>query len=320
MRVLITGGAGFIGSHVTERLLADGFHVGIIDDLSTGTLENLRRSAEKGVRDEDVMVRDICSPDSAAWLANWRPDVVIHLAAQASVARSVTSPATDAQINIVGTLNVLDAAVRTGVRKVVFASSGGTIYGEPAPGAARVAETDPYRAHSPYGLAKATVNRYLDLYDELFGLTSTVLALGNVYGPRQGSGGSSGVVADFVTALCEGRQPVVHGDGRQSRDFVYVTDVAEAFSLACGKADGMVVNIGTGVATSINGVLALVCQAMNVPVNPVWRPELPGEVRDSALDVQRSQKVLGWQSRTSLREGVRRVVADMSSHVPRSGG
>jgi UDP-glucose 4-epimerase len=320
MRVLITGGAGFIGSHVTERLLADGFHVGIIDDLSTGTLENLRRSAEKGVRDEDVMVRDICSPDSATWLANWRPDVVIHLAAQASVARSVTSPATDARINIVGTLNVLDAAVRAGVRKVVFASSGGTIYGEPAPGAARVAETDPYRAHSPYGLAKATVNRYLDLYNELFGLTSTVLALGNVYGPRQGSGGSSGVVADFVTALCEGRQPVVHGDGRQSRDFVYVTDVAEAFSLACGKADGLVVNIGTGVATSINGVLALVCQAMNVPVNPVWRPELPGEVRDSALDVQRSQKVLGWQSRTSLREGVRRVVADMSSHLPRSGG
>jgi UDP-glucose 4-epimerase len=320
MRVLITGGAGFIGSHVTERLLADGFHVGIIDDLSTGTLDNLRRSAEKGVRDEDVMVRDICSPDCAAWLTNWQPDVVIHLAAQASVARSVTNPAADARINIVGTLTVLDAAVRAGVRKVVFASSGGTIYGEPAPGAARVAETDPYRARSPYGLAKATVNRYLDLYDELFGLTSTVLALGNVYGPRQGSGGSSGVVAEFATALREGRQPVVHGDGRQSRDFVYVTDVAEAFSLACAKADGMVVNIGTGVATSINGVLALVCQEMSVPVNPVWRPELPGEVRDSTLDVQRSQKVLGWESRIGLREGIRRVVADVSSRIPRNDG
>jgi UDP-glucose 4-epimerase len=203
--------------------------------------------------------------------------------------------------------------VRAGVRKVVFASSGGTIYGEPSPGATNVAETDPYRPHSPYGLAKATVNRYLDLYDELFGLTSTVLALGNVYGPRQGAGRSSGVVAEFAAALRDGRQPVVHGDGRQSRDFVYVTDVAEAFSLACGKADGMVLNIGTGVATSINRVLALVAQAMNVPVKPLWRPELPGEVRESALDVQRSQKILGWQSRISLDEGIRRVVAEMSS-------
>jgi UDP-glucose 4-epimerase len=319
MRVLITGGAGFIGSHVTERLLADGCHVGIIDDLSTGTLDNLRRSAEKGLRDEDVMVRDICSSYCAAWLVDWQPDVVVHLAAQASVARSVADPATDARINIVGTLNILDAAVRAGVRKVLFASSGGTIYGEPRPGAANVAETDPYRPHSPYGLAKATVNRYLDLYDELFGLTSTVLALGNVYGPRQGSGGSSGVVAEFVAALLDGRQPVVHGDGGQSRDFVYVTDVAEAFSLACRKADGTVVNIGTGVATSINAVLALVCQAMNVPVNPIQRPELSGEVRDSALDVRRSQQVLGWQARISLHEGIRRVVADMSSRVPRNG-
>lgn len=319
MRVLVTGGAGFIGSHVTERLLADGIHVGIIDDLSTGTLDNLRRSAEKGLPDEDVLVQDICSSYCAAWLVDWQPDVVVHLAAQASVARSVADPATDARINIVGTLNVLDAAVRAGVRKVVFASSGGTIYGEPPPGAANVAETEPYRPHSPYGLAKATVNRYLDLYDELFGLTSTVLALGNVYGPRQGSGRSSGVVADFAAALRGGRQPVVHGDGRQSRDFVYVTEVAEAFSLACGKADGMVVNIGTGVATSINEVLALVCRAMNVPVKPTWRPEPPGEVRESVLDVRRSRKVLGWQSQISLPEGIRRVVADMSPHVPGNG-
>lgn len=320
MRVLITGGAGFIGSHVTERLLADGFRVGIIDDLSTGTLDNLRRSAKKGVRDEDVMVGDICASGCAGWLADWRPDVVIHLAAQASVARSVADPATDARINIVGTLNVLDAAVRAGVRKVVFASSGGTIYGEPAPDAAGVTETDQYRPHSPYGLAKATVNRYLGLYGELFGLTSTVLALGNVYGPRQGSGGSSGVIAEFAAALRDGRQPVIHGDGRQSRDFVYVTDVAEAFSLACGKADGMVVNIGTGVATSVNRVLELVCEAMDVPMNPIWRPGPPGEIRNSVLDAQRSLKVLGWQSRISLPEGILRVVADMLSRIPCTDG
>src|SRR5690242_19074600 len=138
MRVLITGGAGFIGSHVTERLLAEGHHVGILDDLSTGTLANLRRSAAGGLRDTDVAVRDICSPGAADWLVAWRPDVVVHLAAQASVARSVADPVTDARINIVGSLNVLDAAVRAGVRKVVFASSAGTIYGEPSAATGRV--------------------------------------------------------------------------------------------------------------------------------------------------------------------------------------
>jgi UDP-glucose 4-epimerase len=312
VRVLTTGGAGFVGSHVVERLLDDGFHVGVVDDLSTGTLGNLHRLAAKGLRDADVCIQDICSPHVLVWLVDWRPDVVVHLAAQANVARSVADPTHDARVNIVGTLNVLDAAVRAGVRKVVFASSGGVIYGERPPGATHTTETDPYRPLCPYGLAKATVNRYLSLYNGLFGLTYTALALGNVYGPRQGSGGSSGAVAEFVAALRDGRPPVIYGDGGQRRDFVYVTDVAEAFSLACKKADGAVLNIGTGTATSINEVLALVGEAMGVPAEPIRLPERPGEVRHNALEVRRAGDVLGWRSRVGLREGVRRVVDDLA--------
>jgi UDP-glucose 4-epimerase len=314
-RILVTGGAGFVGSHVVDRLLVAGARVSVIDDLSTGTRANMQRAAGHGLRDEDVRILDICTAECADWVQQWRPDVVMHLAAQASVARSVADPVRDARVNIVGTLNVLDAAVRAGVRKVVFASSGGTIYGEPTSGTQRVPEDTPYRPISPYGLAKAAANGYLSWYGQLLGLTSTVLALGNVYGPRQADGGTTGVVADFVTALQNGTPPVFFGDGSQSRDFVYITDVAEAFLLAADKGDGTVLNIGTGVATPIRDVLALVCAAMGVDAEPDLRASLPAEVHRSVLDPLRAATVLGWTPRVELPDGVRLVV-EYSARVP----
>lgn len=307
-RILVTGGAGFVGSHVVDRLLASGATVGVIDDLSTGTLGNLRRAAEHGLRDADTAILDIRARECGDWIRRWQPDVVMHLAAQASVARSVTDPVLDAHVNIVGTVNVLAAAARTGVRKVVFASSGGTIYGEPPPGALRVTEDAAHRPVSPYGLAKTAANSYLHWYGGLLGLTSTVLALGNVYGPRQADGGTTGVVADFVTALHNGTPPVLYGDGSQSRDFVYITDVAEAFLLAAEKGDGAVLNIGTGVATTIRDVLGLVCRTMGVDTRPELRAAQPAEVHRSVLDSSRARDVLGWTPQIPLSEGVRRVV------------
>jgi UDP-glucose 4-epimerase len=309
-RILVTGGAGFIGSYVVDRLLADGARVGVVDDLSTGSAANLRTVATGGrLRAEDIAIMDVCAAECAAWIQRWRPGVVVHLAAQAKVSRSVAAPTHDARVNIMGTLNVLDAAMRTGVDKVVLASSGGTVYGEGRAGDT-LPEHGPHRPVSPYGLAKATASRYVELYGSLYGLTTTVLSLGNVYGVRQGTHGSGGVVADFAGALGAGKRPVVYGDGEQTRDFVYVTDVAAAFALAVKKGDGAVLNIGTGIATSVNGLLAMVGDAVGTPVLPEYRAALPGEVRHNALDISRAREVLAWQPRVDLREGVRRAVAE----------
>lgn len=307
-RVLISGGAGFVGSHVVDRMLREGDHVAVVDDFSTGRAANLRRAAAAGLREEDVLCADICAPECASWIRSWRPDIVMHLAAQASVARSVACAAEDARVNILGTLNVLDAAIQADVSKVVFASSGGTAYGEAPLEARPLSESDVHRPVSPYGLSKATVSRYLALYDQLHGLTSTVLALGNVYGPRQGDGGTTGVVADFVSAIRSGTRPVLYGDGSKCRDFVYVADVADAFARAAEQGDGEVLNIGTGTPTSIGCLLTVVCELMGVGVAAEYRPDQPGEVHFSALDPTRAGRVLGWYPQVSLPEGVDRVI------------
>jgi UDP-glucose 4-epimerase len=310
-RILVTGGAGFVGSHVVDRLLADGHRVGVVDDLSTGSRTHLSGSV-------DLHVADVCSATCAEWIMRWRPSLVIHLAAQAKVGRSVAAPAHDARVNIIGTLAVLDAAVRAGAEKLVLASSGGTVYGEGGPGQPWP-EDAPHRPVSPYGLAKSTASRYTELYASLYGLSTTVLSLGNVYGVRGGRPDAGGVVADFAAALCAGRRPVVFGDGNQTRDFVYVTDVADAFALAVQKGDGAVFNVGTGVATSVNTVLALVADAARARPMPEYRPALPGEVRHNALDVSRTREVLGWRARVDLAEGIGRVVAEHVTGQDRTG-
>lgn len=307
-RVMVTGGAGFIGAHLVVRLLRDGARVAVVDDFSTGTRPALRPAFAAGLRDGDVFTADIGTGDGARAVEDWAPHTLIHLAAQSRVAASVTDPVRDAQTNIVGTVSLLAAAARHGVRRVVYASSGGTVYGDRT---GATAETQPHAPISPYGLSKSTAEQYLRLYHDLFGLAYTSLALGNVYGPGQDGGSGCGVIGRFVADLLAGRTPTVTGDGAQTRDFVHVDDVVEAFMLACRYPGNRVINIGSGVETSVDEALRLVCDCLGVPVARRRRPAPPGEVRRNRLDPALARRVLRWQPRVPLEQGVRDLVAAM---------
>lgn len=238
MRALVTGGAGFIGSHLVDRLLADGHEVLVIDDLSTGR----REQVAEGCRFEQL---DITSPELIPVVESLAPEVVLHLAAQMDVRKSVADPLHDTRTNVLGTVNVVTAAARAGARKVVFASSGGTVYGEPDSLPAR--EDDPLRPASPYGAAKVAGESYVAAFGRLHGFAWTSLRLGNVFGPRQDPHGEAGVVAIFGTAMIEQRQTLIFGDGSSSRDYVHVDDVVEAF-VQCmdARTNGAILNVGTG--------------------------------------------------------------------------
>ncbi|MGH9184188.1 MAG: NAD-dependent epimerase/dehydratase family protein, partial [Acidimicrobiales bacterium] len=275
MRALVTGGAGFIGSALVDRLLAEGHEVDVVDDLSTGSLSNLaqaRADPSHELRFHQVDIRD---PEVAHLVARRRPEVVFHLAAQPDVRVSVAQPVLDAEVNVVGSLNVLEGARAGGARKVVFASSGGTIYGEVDPVDLPVRESHPKRPRSPYGVAKKAVGDYLGAYRELHGLDFTALALGNVYGPRQDPHGEAGVVAIFAARLLAGEPCTIFGDGGQTRDFVYVDDVVDAFVAAAGRGGGLVLNVGTGIETSVvelHRVLAAGAGARPVAAHAPPRP------------------------------------------------
>ena len=249
-RAIVTGGAGFIGSTLVDRLLAEGHTVDVVDNLSTGSLANLAEARLSGTGRFHFHQVDIRSPDVVELMGRRQPDVVYHLAAQADVRVSVADPVLDTEINVLGSVRVLEAARAAGARKVVFASSGGTIYGdvEQLP----IKESHPQRPLSPYGVAKKTVGDYLFAYRELHGLEYTALALANVYGPRQDLRGEAGVVAIFAGRLLSGEPCLIFGDGKQTRDFVYVDDVVDAFSRAGERGTGLLCNIGTGVETSVN--------------------------------------------------------------------
>ena len=308
MKALVTGGAGFIGSTLVDRLLAEGHQVDVIDDLSTGSLANLASARRAGDRAFSFHQADIRSPEIAELVARRRPEVVFHLAAQADVRVSVARPVYDAEINILGSLNILEAARQAGARKVVFASSGGTIYGDPDVSALPLKESQPRRPLSPYGVAKNAVGDYLAAYRELHDLEFTTLALANVYGPRQDPHGEAGVVAIFAGNLLDERPCTIFGDGKQTRDFVYVDDVVDAFARAMEKAGGLLLNIGTGRETSVNDLYAEMASAAGFDRPAVRAPARAGELFRNCLDPGKAAIHLGWKPWTSMRDGVTAVI------------
>ena len=306
MRAMVTGGAGFIGSTLVDRLLAEGHSVDVVDDLSTGSLANLAE-ARANPRYEHTFHRlDIRSAGLIDLMAHRRPEVVFHLAAQADVRVSVERPAFDAEVNILGTVNVLEGARAAGTRKVVFAASGGTLYGEPEK--LPVRETAPQRPLSPYGVSKKAAGDYLAAYRELHDIEYTALALGNVYGPRQDPHGEAGVVAIFAGLLLAGEQCTIFGDGRQTRDFVYVDDVVDAFARAAVKGDGLLVNVGTGTEVSVNRLYQVMADLAGVTTGARYAAPRPGELARSALDPGRAALQLGWQAWTTLEVGAGQVL------------
>jgi UDP-glucose 4-epimerase len=301
VRVLVTGGAGFIGSHIVDRLIGDGHAVTVVDNLSAGQETNVNRAAT-------LRVCDLRSPRLHAVVAEARPEAVIHVAAQAAVARSVVDPAFDASVNVVGTLVLLEASRRAGVQRIVYTSTGGAAYGDtdvlPTP------EDHPTRATSPYGVSKVTAERYLECWAGLTGGRVLSLRLANVYGPRQNPLGEAGVIAIFCFRLLRGESCVVNGDGEQTRDYVYVGDVAEAAARALTRPEATgVANIGTGIATSVNELYRRLARAARVPRPAVSGPPRPGEQRRSVLDAARAKTLLGWTPATALDEGLARTFA-----------
>jgi UDP-glucose 4-epimerase len=308
MRALVTGGAGFIGSTLVDRLLAEGYSVDVVDNLSTGSLANLAGARTNAGHQMTFHQLDIRSPDIIELMARRRPEVVFHLAAQADVRVSVAQPVFDAEVNVIGSLQVLEGARAAGSSKFVFASSGGTIYGDPAPYELPVKESHPQRPVSPYGVAKKVVGDYLHAYRELHSLEYTALALANVYGPRQDPHGEAGVVAIFAARLLAGQACTIFGDGEQTRDFVYVDDVVDAFARGAERGSGLVINIGTGTETSVNELYTTMAKEAGVKTPPAYAPARAGELRRSALDPGRAGIHLGWKPWTSLPEGAGAVL------------
>ncbi len=306
MHALVTGGAGFIGSTLVDRLLAEGWTVDVVDDLSTGSLANLADARANPSHDFSFHRIDIRSEALCELIEHRQPEVVFHLAAQADVRVSVARPAFDAEVNIVGTLNVLEGARAAGTRKVVFAASGGTLYGETDKLPLR--ESAEQRPLSPYGVSKKAAIDYLVAYRALHGIESTALALANIYGPRQDPHGEAGVVAIFAGQLLKGEQCKIFGDGQQTRDFVYVDDVVDAFSRAATRGDGLLINIGTGTETSVNQLYSTMASLAGVETPPRYEPARPGELRRSALDPGRAGVQLGWKPWTALDEGAGAVL------------
>jgi UDP-glucose 4-epimerase len=305
VRALVTGGAGFIGSTLVDRLVRDGHEVTVVDDLSRGTRANLAAAQETGLL--TVHETGINDPGLASVFASSSPEVVFHLAAQIDVRSSVTDPVDDATRNVLGTIAVAEAARLAGVRKVVFASSGGSIYGTPED--LPVAETAPLHPKAPYAASKVSAEVYLNTYRSLYGLDCTHLAPANVYGPRQNPHGEAGVVAIFADALLAGRPTTLFGDGGNTRDYVYVEDVVAAFVAASGQVGGgRRFNIGTGVQTSDRELHTLVADAANAPDEPVFAPARLGDLRASALDATAATTDLGWRPKVNLAEGIRRTV------------
>jgi UDP-glucose 4-epimerase len=313
MRALVTGGAGFIGSTLTDRLLAEGCDVDVVDDLSSGSLANLADARSQRGRRFSFHRLDVRSSAITELIAHRKPEVIYHLAAQLSVTVSVKKPILDAEINILGSLNVCQGAVQAGTRKIVFAGSGGTLYGTPE--SLPVREGHAQHPISPYGVAKKAVGDYLYYYREVHGLEYTVLALANVYGPRQDPHGEAGVVAIFAMKLLDKDRPTIFGDGEQTRDFVYVDDVVDAFVRSVDKGGGLLMNIGTGVETSVQQLFDVMAKLTGFKQQARYDPPRPGEVQRSALDPSRAGVHLEWKPWTSVEEGVARTLEHFKGQI-----
>jgi UDP-glucose 4-epimerase len=300
MRTLVTGGAGFIGSCLVDRLLAEGHDVDVIDDLSSGSLANLGEARANRAGKVTFHHLDVRSPDVVELVGRRRPEVVFHLVGIADEQLSLTEPAGDAEVTVLGTVRVLEGARRAGARKVVFASSA-AIYGEPDAGSTPVKESHPRRPVTPHGVAKNAAAEYLAAYRTAHALEYTALALGNVYGPRQDRGA---VVAEFGAHVLAGEPCTVTGDGEQRRDFVFVDDAVDALARAADRGSGLVCNIGTGRATTINRLHGVMAGAAGSTQAPLYAPARPWERQRMALDAGRAALHLGWRPWTALEEGV----------------
>lgn len=298
--VLVTGGAGFIGSHLVDRLIELDYRVVVVDDLSTGKLTHLAR----GVNFHHTSVTQ---PAIDEIFHREKPEIVFHLAAQVSVNHSVRDPAGDAQTNVLGMLRLIDASRRHGVEKFIYSSTGGALYGDPEYIPCR--EDHPIRPLSPYGLSKSVGEKYLDLYRRTYRLNYVALRYGNVYGPRQDPHGEAGVIAIFSRTILEDKQPRIFGSGEQERDFVYVKDVVEANLLALKEGVIGAYNIGTGTGNSVNQIFQMLSEILKFRKKPVYSPARLGEVHQISLDATKANLEMGWQPQVSLREGLELTAA-----------
>jgi UDP-glucose 4-epimerase len=300
VRILVTGGAGFIGSNVADGFLARGHEVAVFDNLSTGFREFVPPSArfyEADLTDAEAVER--C-------LAEFRPEIVDHHAAQIDVRHSVTDPVHDARINILGGLSLLMACTRHGVRKFLYASTGGALYGEGR--ALPATEDHPINPEAPYGASKHALEHYLYLWKLIHGLDYTVLRYPNVYGPRQNPHGEAGVNAIFIGLMLDGKRPRIFGSGEQVRDYLYVEDVVEANVIALSRGGGEMVNLGTGIGTSVNDIFRELKSILRFDGEPIYDAPRPGEVQRIYLDASRARRVLGWEPRTTFRDGLAKTV------------
>jgi UDP-glucose 4-epimerase len=307
MRVLVTGGAGFIGSHLTDAFLARGDEVTVVDDLSRG---------RHGRLDDNAAAHKLSITDAGPLTAlaeRTRPELVCHLAAQIDVRVSVAAPADDAVANVVGTVNVLEAARAAGAR-VLYCSTGGALYGRDAP-IPSLEDVLPL-PESPYGIAKYCAEQYVGLYNRLHGTCHTILRLANVYGPRQDPAGESGVIPIFCARVLAGERPVIYGDGTQTRDYLYVGDAVEAFLAAADQGRPGIWNFGTGVESSVLDLARLIGDAAGRAVIPQFAPARPGELQRSTLAAERAERDLGWKPAVSLADGVRRVYRWIEDGAP----
>lgn len=300
VKILVTGGAGFIGSHLCDTFIQAGHDVVIVDSLVTGRRENIHPKAA-------FYLMDIRAPELTKVFAYEGVDAVCHQAAQMDVRKSVSDPLFDADVNVKGAINIFENAVRHGVKKVLFASTGGAIYGEQE--TFPCDETHPCRPLSPYGITKFTTEKYLFFYHMQYGLRYTILRYANVYGPRQNPHGEAGVVAIFTSKLLAGEQPVINGDGRQTRDYVYVGDVARANLLSLEYSDNDIFNIGTGVETDVNRLFAILNEATGGSAAEKHGPAQPGEQARSVISYAKAEKLLGFTPETNLENGLDRTVA-----------
>jgi UDP-glucose 4-epimerase len=296
---VVTGGAGFIGSHVVDRLVEDGYRVTVIDDLSSGKRENLPPGVE-------LVVADVTSDASAEAIQNATPELVVHTAAQISVSVSTREPLMDARINVLGTVNILEAARISGTKKFVFFSSGGMVYGQPED--LPVSESQPTGPENPYGTSKLAGEEYLAMYRRAFGFESTVLRLANVYGPRQDPHGEAGVVAIFVRAMLAGKPITIFGDGKDQRDYVYVSDVVDAVMAAAAPGGPHHCNIGSGAGTNVNELSTRLGKLTGYALEPNYGPPRPGDIHAISLDATLARAELGWTPKVDLETGLARTV------------